>query len=162
MKKMTMKVLMLLGVVVLGLAFTSCDDSDEKKKPEIAKTALLGKWVLEKIVTDGVAKNAFFECKTKKDYVEILDNGKAKSITHGMDGMKCIVTDTDEYQWTLNGDVFQFMDKSESEIYKIKSLTETSMILELIKAIKNGKEVLQDTNGDGKQDKVVRYFVKMK
>lgn len=157
MKKITMKVLMLLGVVVLlGLAFTSCDDDD---KPAITKSSLLGKWALEKTVINEVIEKPTSECKTKKDYLEILDNGKSNSISHSME---CVVADIDEYQWTLNGDIFQVGDESDTEIHKIKSLTETSMVLELIKTIKNGKEVIQDANGDGKQDKFLMYLVKIK
>ncbi len=164
MKKVSFKLLMmLLGVMAFSVAFTACDDDDD-----VSKASVVGKWTLEKFEVNGVVdeEEEEGECKEKQDYVEFLANGIFKDVYYNQD----CKAETEEDKWKYEGDklVLLFVESNGvvtytyKGVYIVKTLTENSLVLEYYKSYKNDKEIMIDDDDDGKADKVVIYFRRLK
>lgn len=103
--------------------------------------------------------NNEFECSTKKDYVEFLSGGKTRSVNYNKE---CNESIDASIAWLLSNKELSLVESdTDKEVYTIKSLTESTMVLHLEKSIEDGKEQLIDFDEDGKADDLTIYLKKL-
>ncbi|MBS9768760.1 MAG: hypothetical protein KGV44_14650 [Flavobacteriaceae bacterium] len=153
------------------VATKECPDATPEKYKEVLKTLnceelemkenIVGKWVFEKIIENGVEqKDDDDACPAKKGYLEFLVNNIFKSVDYNQDCKE----DIDESIWEINDKLLIFEDKgsNEKDIFIIKTLTTEELIMQFKELYKDGKKEPMDENEDGKPDEVIYYFKRMK
>lgn len=161
-KNISKLLMMLLGVIALSIAFTSCNDDDDDKKVTL-ESQLIGKWYWEKDIVNGTEDiNDEFECSTQKDYSEFLPAGK---VMHKTYNEKCQEEILEGSSWKLESKtltLIDFFESDETDIFTIKNITENIIELHYEKVLENGKEIMIDWDDDDKKDDITIFFRKIK
>lgn len=124
MKKLS---ILFLSVLALGMAVVSCSSDDDK-----AEASIEGKWNVSKmsISSPGIPTQEIDNPENapgcNKNYVEIKTGGVV--VDGFYEGTACTLS-TDTGTWSKNGNKVTFKYGSETEVFDVVSVTNSSMTL---------------------------------
>ncbi len=157
-KNLVKVLLLVMSLVAMSVAIIGCGSDDDDEVP-VKKASIVGKWVFEKGITNGKTWLPTNACPAKKDYCEYFANGTLRWFAYDSD---CGKVALDLKTWTIDGNTLIESKDDYTDIYTIKTLTESSMVLHWEKEYIGGKEILPDYYEDGKRDDITLYYRRIK
>lgn len=117
-----------LILTVLAMFFMGCSSDSDGGSLPVTEANVLGKWYLRGVKLNNEPFEASeFSCSTSKDFNEVFSNHHIVFTGYGTD---CSVNDTQDSQWTLEGNNFSIIyydPATVTDVYQLIKLTDTEM-----------------------------------
>jgi hypothetical protein len=123
-----MKAKFLFLTAVIVSLFTACSSDSDGGSLPVTEANVLGKWYLKATkYNNEPSQLSEFSCATSKDFNEIFSNHHIVFTGYGTD---CAINDTQDSNWTLEGNTFTIIYSdlaTQPDVYQLIKLSDTEM-----------------------------------